>query len=148
MYTIGEVSEITGLPVSTLRYYDKQGFFPDLQRTSGIRKFSDKEIEILRVVECLKKSGLSIGDIKLFIDWCAQGADTFSQRKQLLERQREKVETEILHLNKVLDMLKFKCWFYEQAILDGDDKRVRSLLPDKLPTEIQKYYDNVHSDEI
>ncbi len=51
MYTIGEVSAKTGLPVSTLRYYDKQGLFPDLQRTSGIRKFSDKEIEVLRVVE-------------------------------------------------------------------------------------------------
>lgn len=148
MYNIGEVSEMTGLPVSTLRYYDKQGLFPDLQRTSGIRKFSDKEIEVLRVVECLKKSGLSISDIRLFIDWCAQGADTFEQRKQLLERQRKKVEAEIRHLNKVLDMLNFKCWFYEQALLDGDDKRVRSLLPDKLPSEIRKCYDNAHSDEI
>lgn len=60
MYTIGQVSETFGLPISTLRYYDKQGLFPEMQRTSGIRKFSDKELEALRIIECLKKSGLEI----------------------------------------------------------------------------------------
>ena len=58
MYTIGQVSEMFGLPISTLRYYDKQGLFPGMERISGIRKFSEKEIETLRVIECLKRSGL------------------------------------------------------------------------------------------
>ena len=60
MYTIGQVSEKFGLPISTLRYYDKQGLFPRMERASGIRKFSDREIEALRVIECLKKSGMEI----------------------------------------------------------------------------------------
>ena len=47
MYTIGEVSEMFGLPVSTLRYYDKQGLFPEITRVSGIRKFSERELESL-----------------------------------------------------------------------------------------------------
>ena len=68
MYTIGQVSEMFELPISTLRYYDKQGLFPQMERTSGIRKFSDREIEALRVIECLKKSGLEIKDIKQFMD--------------------------------------------------------------------------------
>lgn len=55
MYTIGQVSEMFDLPVSTLRYYDKEGLFPKLNRTSGIRQFSENEIEALRVIECLKK---------------------------------------------------------------------------------------------
>lgn len=59
MYTIGQVSEMFGLPISTLRYYDKQGF-SGMERISGIRKFSEKEIETLRVIECLKRSGLEI----------------------------------------------------------------------------------------
>ena len=63
MYTIGQVSEMFHLPVSTLRYYDKEGLFPNLERSSGIRRFSDKEIEALRVIECLKKSGVEIKDI-------------------------------------------------------------------------------------
>ena len=58
MYTIGKVSEMFDLPVSTLRFYDKEGLFPELNRTSGIRQFSENEIEALRVIECLKKTGL------------------------------------------------------------------------------------------
>lgn len=63
MYTIGQVSEMFDLPVSTLRYYDKEGLFPELNRTSGIRQFSENEIEALRVIECLKKTGLQIKDM-------------------------------------------------------------------------------------
>ena len=54
MYTIGQVSEMFELPVSTLRYYDKEGLFPDIKRISGIRKFDEKEIEAIRVIECLR----------------------------------------------------------------------------------------------
>ena len=57
MYTIGQVAQMFGLPVSTLRYYDKEGLFPEMRRVSGIRQFSEKEIEALRVIECLKKIG-------------------------------------------------------------------------------------------
>ena len=62
MYTIGQVSAMFGLPVSTLRYYDKEGFFPNLERKGNIRYFSDNELEALRIIECLKKSGLEIKD--------------------------------------------------------------------------------------
>ncbi len=146
MYTIGQVSEMFGLPVSTLRYYDKQGLFPGMERISGIRKFGERELEALRLIECLKKSGLEIKDIKQFMDWCVQGPSTYAQRRALFAKQKETVEAEIARMNKVLDMLRFKCWFYEQAILDGSDVRVRKLLPDHLPEDIQKAYDNAHSD--
>lgn len=147
MYTIGQVSEMFHLPISTLRYYDKQGLFPGMERTSGIRKFTDKEIEALRLIECLKRSGLEIKDIKQFMDWCVQGPSTYEQRRELFAKQKETVEAEIAHMNQVLDMLKFKCWFYEQAIQDGTDERVRKMLPDHLPEEIQKAYDNAHRQE-
>ena len=58
---------------TTLRYYDKEGLFPDLERSSGIRRFSEKEIEALRIIECLKKTGMEIKDIKQFVEWCAEG---------------------------------------------------------------------------
>ena len=76
MYTIGQVSEMFGLPISTLRYYDKQGLFPNMERLSGIRQFSDGEIEAIRVIGCLKKSGLEIKDIKKFMNWCVAGPST------------------------------------------------------------------------
>lgn len=144
MYTIGQISEMFGLPISTLRYYDKQGLFPGMERVSGIRKFSDTEIEALRVIECLKKSGLEIKDIKCFMDWCVEGTSTYPQRKKLFEKQKKTVEAEIAHMNKVLDMLKFKYWYYEQAMQDGSEDRIKDMIPDQLPEEIRHSYDNAH----
>ena len=74
MYTIGQVSAMFNLPVSTLRYYDKEGFFPNLERKGNIRYFSDNELEALRIIECLKKSGLEIKDIKQFFIWVSEGS--------------------------------------------------------------------------
>ncbi len=144
MYTIGQVSEMFDLPISTLRYYDKQGLFPHLLRESGIRKFSDNEIEALRVIECLKKSGLEIKDIKLFMKWCAEGSTTYSNRYDLINKQKERVETEIQQLYKTLDMLKFKCWYYTRAMEDGNESKAKALIPDGLPKDIREAYDNSH----
>ena len=60
MYSIGQVAEMFGLPVSTLRYYDKQGLFPGMERSSGVRRFSEAELEKLRVIQCLKETGMEI----------------------------------------------------------------------------------------
>lgn len=144
MYTIGQIAEIFGIPISTLRYYDKEGLFPDIQRDSGIRKFSDKEIETLHIIECLKKSGLEIKDIKQFIKWCSQGSETYTLRYELFLKQKSAVETEIQRLQKTLDMIRFKCWYYEQAIKDGNENRLNEMLPDNLPQEIQILYDHAH----
>ena len=146
MYSIGQVAEMFGLPISTLRYYDKQGLFPNMKRVSGIRKFSDTKIEALRVIECLKKSGLEIKDIKQFMDWCVEGASTYPQRKALFEKQRKRLEAELIHMNKVLDMLKFKCWYYEQATRDGGEDQVQSMIPNGLPEDVRKAYENAHRD--
>ena len=146
MYSIGQVAEMFGLPISTLRYYDKQGLFPKMERVSGIRKFSETEIEALRVIECLKKSGLEIKDIKQFMDWCVEGSSTYPQRKALFEKQRERLEAELIHMNKVLDMLKFKCWYYEQAMRDGCEDQVQSMIPDGLPEDVRRAYENAHHD--
>ena len=145
MYTIGQVSEMFHLPISTLRYYDKEGLFPEMQRQSGIRKFSDKEVEALRVIECLKASGLEIKDIKQFMAWCAEGASTYAQRKELFETRKAAVEEEMMRLQKTLDMLKFKCWYYETAIRDGNEDRLNEMIPDKLPAEVRDLYSNTHS---
>lgn len=144
MYTIGQVSKLFGLPISTLRYYDKEGFFPNIERTSGIRKFSDREIEAIRVIECLKKSGMEIKDIKQFIQWCSEGNSTYVKRKELFENRQKAVIEEIEQMQKTLDMLRFKCWYYEQAIKDGNEDYLNEILPNHLPTDIQKLYDHAH----
>lgn len=145
MYTIGQVSEKLQIPISTLRYYDKEGFFPNLQRKGNIRCFSDHELEALRIIECLKKSGLEIKDIKQFFLWVSEGSSSYDKRKKLFETRKAAVEEEIKSLQKVLSLLKFKCWYYETALADGNEDRLASMLPDKLPTDIQKLYDIGHN---
>lgn len=144
MYTIGEISEMTGLPISTLRYYDKQGLFPFLGRQSGIRQFSDTELEALRVIECLKLSGLELKDIKRFMAWCAEGPSTYKDRLELMEEQREAAEAELERMSQVLDMIRFKCWYYTKALEEGSEDGVTAMLPDKLPEDIQRLYDHGH----
>ena len=145
MYTIGQVSEMFNLPISTLRYYDKEGLFPGMERQSGIRKFSERELEALRVIECLKKSGLEIKDIKQFMAWCVEGASTYPNRKKLFETRKAIVEAEMVKLQKTLDMLKFKCWYYETAIRDGNEELLNEMAPDRFPKETQELYDNAHT---
>lgn len=145
MYTIGQVSEMFGLPISTLRYYDKEGLFPYMQRQSGIRQFGETEVEALRVIECLKASGLEIKDIKKFMEWCVEGPSTYKQRKELFETRKAAVEADMKQLQKTLDMLRFKCWYYDMAIRDGSEDRLNDMLPDDLPPDIKQMYDNAHS---
>ncbi|MCI8611203.1 MAG: MerR family transcriptional regulator [Clostridiales bacterium] len=144
MYTIGQVSQMFGLPVSTLRYYDKEGLFPDIKRVSGIRRFDEKEIEAIRIIECLKKSGMEIKDIKQFMEWCAQGPQTYVQRRELFLKQKASVEAEIERMNRVLDMLSYKCWYYEEAIREGSEARLQSMQPEDMPERIRQAYENAH----
>ncbi|MGL9729261.1 MerR family transcriptional regulator [Enterococcus sp. DIV0756] len=144
MYTIGQVSQMFDLPVSTLRYYDKEGLFPEIQRESGIRKFSDNELEALRVIECLKKSGLEIKDIKQFMEWSKQGSETFEVRRELFEKQKAAVEDEIAKLNRVLDMIHYKCWYYDEAMKMGNEDRLKALTPEELPITIKAHYERSH----
>lgn len=145
MYTIGQISEMFHIPVSTLRYYDKEGLFINMKRTSGIRRFGEREIESLRLIECLKKSGMEIKDIKQFMTWCAEGSATYPQRLAMFLRQKDAVEAEITRMEKTLDMIRFKCWYYEQALQDGNEERLSAMIPDKLPEDIQQLYNHTHN---
>lgn len=143
MYTIGQVSEMFNLPVSTLRYYDKEGLFPFMQRASGIRQFSDTEIAALKLIECLKNQVLKSATSSSLWNGVRKAAELTNSensflrdRKPLLKRDEKMQET--------LDMLTFKCFYYEQAIKDGNEDGIHSMLPDKLPADIQAAYDNSH----
>ena len=144
MYTIGQVSEMFNLPISTLRYYDKEGFFPNLERKGNIRHFGDNELEAIRVIECLKRSGLEIKDIKQFFEWLTEGSSSYTKRKELFEHRKAAVKEEIKQLEKTLAMLEFKCWYYDTAIADGNENKINVMLPDNLPKEIQKLYNKAH----
>ena len=146
MYSIGEISKMFQLPISTLRYYDKEGLFPHLKRVNGVRQFSEIEIETLRVIDFLKRSGLEIKDIKEYIALCSLGNVTLKQRKAIFEKQKEEVLQEMEKLQKVLSMLNYECWYYDQAIEKNDEAYVQALSFNQLPPQIQQYYKHSHED--
>lgn len=146
MYSIGEISKMFQLPISTLRYYDKEGLFPHLKRVNGVRQFSESEIETLRVIDCLKRSSLEIKDIKEYMSLCSLGNTTLKQRKEIFEKQKEEVLQEMEKLQKVLSMLNYKCWYYDQAIEKNDEAYVQALSFNQFPPQIQQYYKHSHED--
>ena len=113
-YSIQEVANKTNIPPHTLRFYEKEGLLPIVKRSEGGRRcFSDNEIEILDTISCLKSTGMSIRQIKSFMDLTAGGNKTFEKRLEILNNQKYHVEAQILeleqHLKKVtckIDALK------------------------------------------
>lgn len=146
-YSIGEVATLFNLPISTLRYYDKEGLFPELNRSStGIRKFNEGSLETLRMIECLKKAGAEIKDIKEFIQWCKEGPSSYTKRKEMFLRRKAIIEQEIKQLNQVLAMLDFKCWYYDTAIADGNEDRLKNLPNETMPDHIKELFNYAHGD--
>lgn len=121
-YTIGEVSEKLDIPVPTLRYYDKEGLMPFLERTaSGARIFHESDIELLNVVQCLKSSGMSIKKIQTFIEWCAEGDSTLEERYHLFTVQKAAVEKQMKELEATLSLINHKCHYYKIAVEAGTE---------------------------
>ena len=139
-YSIGEVANATGIAISTMRYYDREGMFPNIERSSGgIRIFSDTEINTLKVIECLKSSGMSIKSIKEFLIWCEEGDVSLGKRREMFHARLEEVEKQIEALQKTKSMLKYKCWYYDTAIAAGSEEAVKNLPIDEIPENMREY---------
>lgn len=139
-YSIGEVASLAGIPISTLRYYDREGLFPNLERSGGgIRRFTDKEVEALGIIECLKTSGLSIQEIKQFLDWCQEGDSSLQKRRELFYERLAVVTKQMEELQKTMNTLRFKCWYYDTALSAGTEEVPKNLPPEKIPEDILRY---------
>lgn len=145
-YTIGEMGKMMGVPTSTLRYYDKEGLLPFVKRSSrGMRVFSGEDLEWLYVIDCLKKTGMPIKDIRVYMDLATQGDETIGQRLDLLCERRESVREQIELLKGTLALLDYKCWYYEAAKAAGTTDVPESMDRRDVPQEyreVQKRLDD------
>ena len=123
-YTISQVAQMMGVTPSTLRYYDKEGLLPNVKRVNGIRVFEDADFPWLRILNCLKGTGMPIRQIKKYVDLCAAGDATLEQRYAIIKEQRQHVLDQIEQLNFYLKELDYKDWYYQEAIKDGTEKAV------------------------
>lgn len=138
-YTVSEISKKVNLSPHTLRFYAKEGLLPFVERNErGIRLFKEDDFESLNMIECLKKSGMSIKEIKTFMDWCMQGDETIDQRLSMFREQRQKVTAQIAELKETLDLINYKCWYYETAQAAGTCTIHNSLKPEDIPEDILK----------
>lgn len=121
-YSISEVAKELNLTVYTLRYYDKEGLMPFVERTaSGTRLFKESDINALNIIECLKSTGMPIKEIKNFIDWCSEGDSTLQQRYDLFIERKARVEAQMKELKKTLELIEHKCWYYQTALDAGTE---------------------------
>lgn len=138
-YTIGEIAEILNIAPSAIRYYEKEGLLPRVERSrGGVRKFSERELELLRVIECLKKTGMPLKDIKDFIYMTQQGDATIDRRLRLFEKQKEAVNRQIKELEDTLDIIDYKCWYYKTAREKGSTRAVENIPDSRLSPKLQK----------
>ena len=126
-YSIGEVVKKTGLSAHTLRYYEKEGLLPFVEKnSSGMRVYSDMDLGWLSMIGCLKDSGLQIKEIRQYIDWFHEGDSTLQQRLELFQNRRKLVEKEIKRLQTVLNKIRFKEILYKEAVKLGNYKAAES----------------------
>ncbi len=139
LYTVGEMARLLGVPASTLRYYDREGLLPFVERSAGgVRMFRDSDYEWLQIIECLKKTGMPLREIREFVGMALQGDETIEPRLELIRRQRAAVEAQIAQLQQTLETLEFKCWYYEMAQAAGTTAVPRELPPEALPERFRE----------
>ena len=116
-FSISQVSKQLNLPASTIRFYDKEGLLPFIEkRESGYRIFKGPDIEMLQIIDCLKQTGMSIKDIKQFVEWIKIGDTTLEDRYHLFEERRIAVEKQIEELHMALAVIEQKRFYYEHAL--------------------------------
>lgn len=144
IYTVGEMAKILGVPASTLRYYDKEGLLPFVERSSGgIRMFQDKDFEWLQIIGCLKKAGMSLKDIKEYLLLTMEGDSTIDQRLEMFQKQKRILQTQMEELQDTMDTLEFKCWYYETAKAAGTVDVLKNMSIDQIPERFRKVRRNL-----
>lgn len=118
--TIKEVAERCGESEHTIRYYCKAGLFPFTTRDkNNVRQFTEQDMEGVNIVLCLRDTGMSLKEIRHYMDLCKEGISTLPQRLKIIQDQEKKADEELKNFQKKIEHLKEKEQFYEKAIATG-----------------------------
>ena len=116
MYTIKQITELTGVSGYTLRFYDKEGLFPNLARDGvGRRAFSDADLLSLRTIMALRDMGLSIAQIREFVE-AGRGAGTLAKRGEIIAEGIERAKAELEEAKRRIALLSRAASYYEAAL--------------------------------
>jgi len=124
---IAEVSELYGISLDTLRYYERIGLIPPINRNkSGIREYSEIDLKRLEFIKCMRSAGLPVEVLTEYIKLVQQGDQTIEARKEILKEQRELLVSRMKEMQKTLDLLDYKISVYEDAVLKKEKEIVQS----------------------
>lgn len=117
MYTMKDVCEKTGLSYDTLKYYCNVGLIPNVKRDSNnYRVFDDDDLGWIDGLNCLKKCGMSLSEIKDYMILCMNGKETIPERKKILEIKRKELVNEIEKIQESINFIDWKQGFYDDII--------------------------------
>lgn len=120
--SIAEVAEATGLSKDTLRWYEREGLVPRVDRTpSGYLSYDDATVRILTLIVRLRRTGLSVADTRAFVDMVNEGAASHGRRAHLLHEHRESVLGRLAELQEDLAAINAKIGHYDELIAAGLD---------------------------
>jgi len=125
---IGEVSKKYDLSTDTLRFYEKVGLIPPVNRNqSGIRDYSEADLRRVEFIKCMRGAGLPIEALTQYMNLVMQGDKTIEARKEILIDQRDLLAARIQEMQKTLDLLNYKISVYEEALLKKEQEMVQEV---------------------
>lgn len=123
-WTISEVADQMGIMPSAIRYYDKEGLLPNVKRVNGIRVFDEQDIGWLRILMCLKNTGMPIKRIREYVELAKEGDASLGERYELIKAQRQFVKEQMEQLEYYMAELDFKEWYYNKALELGSADKI------------------------
>lgn len=116
-YSVTQAAKLSGLSAHTLRYYDDLGLFPFLQRVEGEKRlFSDADMQWVQLIECLRNTGMSIAEVKHYVQLCLEGPGTLKERLKIVKNQEKVMKEQIHDMREHLKLLQFKKNYYEKEL--------------------------------
>ncbi|MDO4554083.1 MAG: MerR family transcriptional regulator [Lachnospiraceae bacterium] len=129
MYSMKDICKETGMTYETLKFYCNQGLIPNVKRDkNNYRTFDERDLAWIKSLDCLKKCGMSIQEMKEYLALCLQGEPSIPERKVMLAKKRKKLLNTIEELNKAVDYIDWKQGFYDD-VLSGKTKYFSNLIP-------------------
>ena len=131
MYTMMQVCRELDMTYQTLKYYCNEGLIPNVKRDGNNRRvFDEKDVKWIKDLTCLKKCGMSILEMKEYLELCLQGESSIMQRKEMLSKKREALLGSIKALEDSVDYIDWKQNFYDE-VLSGKRPYVSNLIRTK-----------------
>ena len=128
MYTMMQVCRELDMTYQTLKYYCNEGLIPGVKRDENNRRiFDEKDVKWIKDLTCLKKCGMSILEMKEYLELCLQGESTIMQRKEMLAKKREALLGSIKELENSVAYIDWKQNFYDE-VLSGARPYISNLI--------------------